>query len=231
MLKNFLRSPFTYTVLAIFVLLTVITTQVGTAQVVTTNTGPDVVATQVYDNFESYGNTLPVVNWPNPGGYMINPWGDPNSGFFPSLSTDYKADGNYSMKLGYNLEAKGWGGMGHLLDYPDWSAWDGVRYWVKPDGSGRTLTFTFLERIGSDGIKHFHSADYQMTYDTTPVVVTIPWSAFGGSPANISAIEEQVWSLEGTPGPGTIYVDKIELIKTASPLYNIIVTPASPTSP
>jgi hypothetical protein len=30
------------------------------------------------------------------------------------------------MRLDYNLEDKGWNSMGHLLDYPDWSAWDGV---------------------------------------------------------------------------------------------------------
>jgi len=228
-LKNFLRSHAIYSLVAIFVLLSVVTTQVGTAQVANTNTVPDVVATQMYDNFESYGNTLPVTNWPNPGGYMIDPWGDPNSGFFPSLSTDYKADGNYSMRLDYNLEDKGWNSMGHLLDYPDWSAWDGVRYWVKPDGSGRTLSFSFLEHVGSDGIKHFHSADYQMT-DTTPVVVTIPWSGLGASQANVWGVEEQIWSVKGTPGPGTIYVDKIELIKMASPLYNMVITPASSTS-
>jgi len=226
-LKNFSRRLFTYIALAVFVLLTVVVTaQVGTAQIVPTNTGPDVIATQIYDNFENYGNTLPVTNWPNPGGYMINPWGDPDSGLFPSLNTDYKADGNYSMKLDYNLEQQGWAGMGHLLDHPDWSAWDGVSYWVKPDGSGRTLTFTFLEQVGSDGVHHFHSADYQMT-GTAPVIVTIPWSAFGVDNTAASAVEEQVWYIEGAPGPGTIYVDEIQLIKTASPLSGIVVTPAT----
>jgi len=103
---------------------------------------PNITATQMYDNFESYGNTLPVTNWPTPGGYMINPWGDPNAGLFPSLSADYKADGNYSMKLGYNIEAtRGYAGTGHLLtDAPDWSPWDGVQFWIKPDGSGRNGT-------------------------------------------------------------------------------------------
>jgi len=164
-LKNFLRPLFKYTVLAFFVLLTVVfTAEVGTSQVVTgagtltqtqmpvllapTPGGSDIVATQIYDNFDTYGNTLPVTNWPTPGGYMINPWGDPNSGFLPSLSTDYKADGNYSMKLGYNLENNGWAGMGHLLAHPNWSAWDGISYWVKPDGSGRTLSFSFQEQMG-----------------------------------------------------------------------------------
>lgn len=231
MLKNFLRSRFTHTVLAIFVLLTVITTQVGTAQVVTTSTGPGVVATQMYDNFESYGNTLPVVNWPNSGGYMINAWGDPNAGLFPSLSTDYKADGNYSMKLGYNIQYRGYAGSGHLLSEPDWSAWDGVRFWIKPDGSGRTVSFSFLEHVGSDGAHHFWGVDYQMT-GTTPVVVTAPWSAFHGDSGhqmNLSGIEEQVWWVLGDQGSGTFYVDQIELIKTASPLSNIVVTPDSPT--
>ncbi len=226
MLKNFLRPFFTYTVLAIFVLLSVVlTTQVGSTQVFTPTTSrePDVITTQTYDNFESYGNTLPVTNWPTPGGYMINPWGDPNSGFFPSLSTEYQADGDYSMKLDYNLESKGWNSMGYLLDHPDWSAWDGIRYWLKPDGSDRTLSFGFLERTGSDGVHHFHYADYQMT-GTTPVIITMPWSAFGADQTKVSGVEEQIWSLEGSPGPGTIYVDKIELIKfgTTSPPSGIV---------
>jgi len=195
----------------------------------------NITATQMYDNFESYGNTLPVTNWPTPGGYMINPWGDPNAGLFPSLSTDYQADGKYSMKLGYNIEAsRGYAGTGHLLtDAPDWSPWDGVRFWLKPDGSGRTVTFQILEHIGADGVHHTWNLDYKMD-GTTPVVITAPWSAFHGDSGhqmNLSGLTEQVWWINGAPGPGTIYVDKIQLIKTASPLPSIVVTPADGSTP
>ncbi len=189
----------------------------------------NITATQMYDNFESYGDTLPVTNWPTPGGYMINPWGDPNAGLFPSLSMDYQADGKYSMKLGYNIEAsRGYVGTGHLLtDAPDWSSWDGVRFWLKPDGSGRTVTFQILEHIGADGVHYTWNLDYKMD-GTTPVVITAPWSAFHGDSGHqmdLSGLTEQVWWIGGAPGPGAFYVDKIQLIKTASPLSSMVITP------
>jgi|GEM_PF-3157082 len=205
-----------------------------TAQI-PSNIPPSVVATQMIDNFESYGNTLRVVNWPNPGGYMIDPWGDPNAGLFPSLSTIVKADGTYSLRLGYNIQPYlGYAGMGHLLPEPDWSAWDGVRFVLWPDGSGRTVQFSFTEHIGSDEVKHFWFGEYQMT-GTQPVIVYMPWSAFYhtsnilgddyGHQMNLSGIIEQSWFVKGAPGPGTFYVDKVELIKTASPLLSTIAIP------
>ncbi|MBV9389434.1 MAG: hypothetical protein JOZ78_23680 [Chroococcidiopsidaceae cyanobacterium CP_BM_ER_R8_30] len=196
---------------------------------------PIVIAAQTIDNFESYGNTLPVVNWPNSGGYMIDPWGDPNAGLFPSLSTTVQADGTYSLELGYNIQSYlGYAGMGHLLPQPDWSAWNGVSFVLWPDGSGRTVQFSFTEPIGSDGVKYFWFADYQMT-GTQPVVVYMPWSAFYlvsdvpgseyGHQMNLSGIIEQSWFVKGAPGPGTFYIDKVELFQTASPLSSTIAIP------
>ncbi len=205
-----------------------------TAQI-SSNTPPSVIAAQMIDNFESYGNTLPVVNWPNPGGYMINPWGDPNAGPFPSLSTIVKADGTYSLRLDYNIQSYlGYVTTGHLLPEPDWSGWDGVRFVLWPDGSGRTVQFSFTEHIGWDGVKHFWFGNYQTT-GTQPVIVYMPWSAFYqisnvlggeyGHQMNLSGITEQSWLVKGTPGGGTFFIDKVELIKTASPLLNTIAIP------
>jgi len=102
-----------------------------------------------------------------------------------------------------------------------------------PFGSGRTVTFQILEHIGADGVHHTWNLDYKMD-GTTPVFITAPWSAFHGDAGhqmNLSGLTEQVWWIGGASGPGTIYVDQIELIKTASPLSGMVVTPADGSTP
>jgi len=59
----------------------------------------------------------------------------------------------------------------------DWQGYDAVRFWLKPDGSKRSVVFFVLEKIREDNKKWFFEASYEMT-GTDPVYVTMPFSIF-----------------------------------------------------
>lgn len=183
-----------------------------------------ITAAQTIDDFEGYHGTLPVTHWPQCCGYMINPWGDPKAGLAPSLSTEARENGRYSMRLDYDIQAKrNYAMMGHLLNPTmDWTNWDGIRFWLKPDGSGRGISFGFLEQPKADGVKYFWWGDYPTVAGSTkPVWVVIPWSACRLQATNgatehkmdRSHVEERILSIGGEPGAGAMFVDQIQLIK------------------
>jgi hypothetical protein len=184
-----------------------------------------ITATQTIDDFEGYHGALPITPWPQCCGYMITPWGDPKAGLQPSLSADVKENGRYGLRLDYDIQPKrGYAMMGHLLNpMLNWSDWDGVRFWLKPDGSGRGISFGFMEQPQADGVKYFWWGDYPtIAGSDKPVWVVVPWSAFrlqatNGATQHVmdrSHVEERIFSVGGKSGPGTMFVDQIQIIKS-----------------
>ncbi|WP_164472765.1 CIA30 family protein [Cohnella candidum] len=91
-----------------------------------------------------------------------------------SISVDpaNKLHGSYGVSLDYSLSQAGYAGLTRNLGGADLSAFDALHAWVKPDGSGNTLTFRFRtadDRVWETGVK---------LTGTEGRTIEIPFSAF-----------------------------------------------------
>ncbi|MDE6432908.1 MAG: leucine-rich repeat protein [Lachnospiraceae bacterium] len=163
---------------------------IGKAEYINFNQDTPVMAQPLFDNFEYYyGNS----------GLLASQYGDDNSaaGCDSSVSLDgeNKVEGDYGMKFDYKLSYAGsevWtGGLGRQFDEDktDYSDYNAITMWVKPDGNGQKIVFQLLE--GSAEAEAFLT---EFGRGTEAKYVTIPLSAFikKGStdpinPANITA--------------------------------------------
>jgi hypothetical protein len=136
---------------------------------------PPITGSAIYEDFESYSGLLPYTPWPVFGGFMRGPYG-----FWPETGLDriVKGSGDYSLRITYRTGPMDQITLSRLYQPDlDWTGYDAVRFWLKPDGSGRRVTFFVLEKIREDRKKWFWEAGYDMT-GTEPVIVTMPFSAF-----------------------------------------------------
>ena len=143
----------------------------GTAKFINFNKDADVLSKEIFDNFEYYyGND----------GLLQSKYGSHNSaaGCSSSMSLNgaEKAEGDYSGAFNYTLSFKGsevWtGGLGRLFDADktDFSEYNAVSMWVKPDGNGQKLVVQLnddYEAYLTDFVK-----------GTNAQYVTIPFSKF-----------------------------------------------------
>jgi len=206
-----------------------------------------------YENFERYyihtypGHngppTLPLSIHPRRGGgienWLICPWGE---WVDPTLSTEYKCDGHYSLKMSYTSPAgKSETNISRVYENPnlDWTGYNAVRFWLKPDGTGRTFEFFILPQYrtakfpnGTPG-KQFFACELALD-GTQPRVVTMPFSCFKGPGRLIGQPINEIafWILSARPGIGAIYIDRIEAVcvPEGSPIEVALVSPP-PTLP
>ncbi len=143
----------------------------GTAKFINFNKDADVLSKETFDNFEYYyGND----------GLLQSKYGSHNSaaGCSSSMSLNgtEKVEGDYSGAFNYTLSFKGsevWtGGLGRVFDADktDFSEYNAVSMWVKPDGNGQKLVFQLnddYEAYLTDFVK-----------GTNAQYVTIPFSKF-----------------------------------------------------
>lgn len=165
--------------------------QLGQARFINFNKDADVMPQKVFDNFEYYyGNN----------GLLQSKYGSHNSASNCSssmtLDSENKVQGDYSGVFNYKLTYKGsevWtGGLGRVLDADktDFSKYNAISMWVKPDGNGQKLVLQLndnYEAYLTDFVKG-EQAQY----------VTIPFSKFikkGGTAAvDPSAIKSfKIW--------------------------------------
>lgn len=126
----------------------------------------------VIDNFESYTNDLHVAKaWYKP------PHGAP---LVQTLDSMNKGGGNHSLKISYRTTGQA---ESHYAPFCRVAHWDlsgcnAVRFWLKPDGSGRQLTIEL--NIANKSGKNIHDL-WGMKYlpakgDTSPRLVTVPFA-------------------------------------------------------
>ncbi len=165
--------------------------ELGLAKFINFNKDADVLPQNVFDNFEYYyGND----------GLLQSKYGSANSAANCSssmtLDETNKAEGSYGGAFNYKLTYKGsevWtGGLGRVFDAgkTDFSKYNAISMWVKPDGNGQKLVIQLndsYEAYLTDFVKG-NKAQY----------VTIPFSKFvkkGGSDivdaANITSFK--IW--------------------------------------
>jgi Malectin domain/Carbohydrate binding domain (family 11) len=135
----------------------------------------EITGRKMYENFENDQGLLPVRPWPQMGGWLPGPYG-----YYPEGALDkaIKSSGDYGLRMTYRTGPEAQAVLSRLYDPDlDWQGYDAVRFWLKPDGSKRSVVFFVLEKIREDHNKWFFEASYEMT-GTEPVYVTMPFSAF-----------------------------------------------------
>ena len=175
----------------------------------------------VVDDFESYrGESALLLNeWAtNVGpGCTLNPQITSEAGNFNG--------GSYGLEFNYKISnaktSEGWAGMTTAKNV-DWSEYDALQLWVKPDGKGQKLVI----QITSNG-EDFEMFLPEFAATTEPQLLTLKFEDFIGKnkgefdPANISSIgiwcntivpegHEGEWTVEST-----MYFDDIKAINTS----------------
>ena len=203
-------------------------TAIGSAQFINFNQDAKVINPPYFDDYETYYGDSEL---------MVSKYGSDNhaAGCASSVSlSTHRNDGDYGMKFHYTLKYQGsevWtGGYGHTLTATDWSEYNGLSLWIKPDGHGQKLV---LQLVDSTGTEYEYSLS-EITKTTKAQVVTIPFSkivskkdATVSVPAdNIAAFK--IWcnsipenykgqkdSTGGYTVTSDIYLDDIQAVKTA----------------
>lgn len=148
-------------------------TNLGTAKFINFNQDAAVMPAQVFDNFEYYyGND----------GLFQTKYGTHNSAAGCSakvtLDAANKVEGSYGCAFNYTLVYKGseaWtGGLGRTFDTKDFSKYNAVSMWVKPDGNGQKLVVQLRDSSG----KEYEALLTDFVKGTQAQYVTIPFSSF-----------------------------------------------------
>ena len=148
-------------------------TSLGTAKFINFNQDAAVMPSRVFDNFEYYyGND----------GLMQTKYGTHNSaaGCSSSVSLDAvnKEEGSYGCAFNYTLSYKGseaWtGGLGRTFDNKDFSAYNALSMWVKPDGNGQKMVIQLKDSNG----KEYEAYLTEFVKGTKAQYVTIPFASF-----------------------------------------------------
>lgn len=180
-------------------------TNLGTAKFINFNQDAAVMPAQVIDNFEYYyGND----------GLFQTKYGTHNSAAGCSakvtLDADNKVEGSYGCAFNYTLVYKGseaWtGGLGRTFDTKDFSKYNAVSMWVKPDGNGQKLVVQLRDSSG----KEYEALLTDFVKGTQAQYVTIPFSSFKvkGGTDSISSSDIAGFFLWCNTVPDNIAADK-----------------------
>jgi mannan endo-1,4-beta-mannosidase len=159
------------------------------------------------DNYEGYGGSngnLQAAYVPNSSGNAIT----------ASLDSANKSQGTYGLKLAYTMGTPDYTGVIHTISQ-NWTSKTGIQFWLKPDGSNRTLTIQFKESNGELWEKAYTLSS------TTSGTITLPFTTFahpswytgGNGTRDLGAIAEfNIYVNQGSGGAGssTIYLDDIQ---------------------
>lgn len=147
--------------------------ELGAAQFINFNQDAPVMPTHVFDNFEYYyGND----------GLFQTKYGSHNSAGGSSssftLDAQNKVEGNYGGSFNYRLAYKGseaWtGGLGRTFEVKDFSKYNALSMWVKPDGNGQKMVIQLRDSNGKEYEAHLT----EFVKGTKAQYVTIPFTSF-----------------------------------------------------
>jgi mannan endo-1,4-beta-mannosidase len=140
--------------------------------------------------------------------YQVSSGGDPVQ---ISLDSSDKAAGQYGLKYAYTLGSSGYGGINKNIGGVDWSTFNKLKFWLKPDGSGQKLVI----QIKAGGI-YFEA--YPSISQTTARWVEIPLGQF--APASWESHTDAVLDVNNrkTVQEFSIYVNAVDGAKLSSQL-------------
>lgn len=156
----------------------------------------------VIDDFENYlgDNDLLKKNYTSNG-----------DGVTVSLSTENKNDGEYGLKYDYKLASQGYTGANKTLGGVDWSEYNQLKFWIKPDGKSQRLNIQLtIDGVGYEAYRYYDNEE--------PRMETINFAEF--KPASW-ADQSLILTKEKLKNVSTfsIYVDAVDKAKLENTLY------------
>lgn len=203
--------------------------ELGKASFINFNKDADVMPQYIFDNFEYYYGD---------NGLFQSKYGTHNSAANCessfSLNAENKVEGEYSGAFTYKLTYPGsgevWtGGLGRSFENNDFSAYNAISMWVKPDGNGQKLVLQLKDSAG----KEYEAYLTNFVKGTKAQYVTVPFSKImkkGSTTDSISASDIKGFAIwcnsvpenykgekDGTKYTvnGTIYFDDIKAVKVS----------------
>lgn len=176
----------------------------------------DVAPANVFEDFDYYSGSNGLLE----AAYTQNSAAGCSSSF--KLNKDNKADGTYGGAFTYTLKTKGsevWtGNIKSALTNKDFSKYNALQMWVKPDGQGQKLVVQVTDGSGEE----FEAYLTDFVKGTEAKYVSIPFSKFkgkqGGTLNSSNITKFAIWcnsiSANGaTDITSTIYFDGIRAVK------------------
>jgi hypothetical protein len=163
---------------------------------------PTTKSVETFENYRSDDEMREHYGWVPHGGMMTI-----------SLDHNQTGDGANSMRFDYAFGKRNYSAFFTFVDY-DWSNYNTLRFWLRPDGSGNRLRF-FIRTMGDfprlAGLWEY----FVPLTGTTPRIVEVPFRDFIGDSADLSHIGEMsFWVMkDSATSAGTIYLDQIEVFK------------------
>lgn len=173
---------------------------------------------KLVDDFEPYigENALLQTNWSTNAGTGCS--------VTPTLVQNNKNNGDYGLEFKYKIStekaSEGWAGITKTVD-ADWSSYNALQFWCKPDGKGQKLVI----QLTSNG-EDFEVWMPEFAATTEPKLITLPFSQFKGKNNGVfnpSKIEKMgIWCNtlppKGTTSAWTVdsamYFDNIIAVNT-----------------
>ncbi|SFT16700.1 CIA30 family protein [Paenibacillus sp. BC26] len=168
----------------------------------------------IIDNFDYYGGGELLAQ----KAYTSNTWGGPVT---LTPDSEHKEAGKFGLRYSYTLTvATNFAGMTKNLNGMSWAGYDGISFWMTPDGSGRKLTIQFIEPDGEAW------EAYRVLSGTEAGILKLPFSEFRHAPWNtkgngiidlgsVAEFSLYINQGDGPVGDGTLYVDSIGVYKAA----------------